>query len=162
MTTTAAPHVTLVPTLTGGIGIKNLEEFYREFFIPSLVPDFNIRLVSRTIGVDRVVDEMVVSFTHTDEIDWILPDVPPTGKPVEIAMVSIVGVRGEKLTHEHVYWDQASVLVQVGLLDPNNAPNSMRAKGLKKLPVVGVESARQVLDVKKDRYNGLLEGLNGA
>lgn len=153
------PHVTHVPTLTGGIGMKDLRDFYRAYFIPSLVPDFKIRLISRTMGVDRVADEMVVSFTHTDEIDWILPGVPPTDKKVEIAMVSIVGVRGGKLTHEHVYWDQASVLVQVGLLDPKIMPGARNTQGLANLPVVGVESARQILDVKKERYNKLLAGL---
>ena len=155
----AAPHVTHVPTLTGGIGMKDLRDFYRAYFIPSLVPDFKIRLISRTMGVDRVVDEMVVSFTHTDEVDWILPGVPPTDKKVEIAMVSIVGVRGGKLTHEHVYWDQASVLVQVGLLDPKIMPGARHTQGLANLPVVGAESARQILDVKKERYNKLLAGL---
>jgi len=151
-----SPHVTVVPTLEGGVGRRKLEEFYREYFIPSLVDDFQMRLVSRTIGVDRVVDEMVVSFTHSDEIDWILPGVPPTGKRVEVAMVSIVAVRGGKLVSEHMYWDQASVLVQVGLLNPKVVPRSMRSKGLKRLPAVGVEAARQVLEPKQERYNALL------
>jgi len=150
------PHVTYGPTLTGGIGVEDLEAFYGDYFNPSIVPDFKIRLVSRTIGVDRVVDEVVVSFTHTDEVDWILPDVPPTDKKVEIAMVSIVGVRGGKLTHEHVYWDQASVLLQVGLLDPENVPEDMKEEGLLKLPVVGAEAARQIVDPQKRRYNALL------
>ncbi|KAJ4303493.1 hypothetical protein N0V90_002388 [Kalmusia sp. IMI 367209] len=162
-----SPHVTVVPTLEGGVGRKKLEEFYREFFIPSLVDDFDTRLVSRTVGVDRVVDEMVVSFTHSDEVDWILPGVPPTNKRVEVAVVSVVAVRGGKLASEHMYWDQASVLVQVGLLDPKVVPKDMKNKGLKRLPVVGVEGARQVVDAKQERYNGLLkehgllDGLNG-
>ncbi|KAJ4347177.1 uncharacterized protein N0V89_011116 [Didymosphaeria variabile] len=150
-------NVTIVPTLEGGVGKKNLEEFYREFFIPSLVEDFEIRLLSRTVGVDRVVDEMFVSFTHSDDVDWILPGVPPTNKRVEIAMVSIVGVRGGKLVNEHMYWDQASVLVQVGLLDPKVVPKNLKSQGLKKLPVVGAEGARQVVHVKQERYNGLLK-----
>ncbi|KAF1973424.1 hypothetical protein BU23DRAFT_138466 [Bimuria novae-zelandiae CBS 107.79] len=159
-------HVTVVPTLVGGVGRKKLEEFYREFFIPSLVKDFKIRLLSRTIGVDRVVDEMLVSFTHSDEVDWILPGVPPTDKGVEIAMVSVVGVRGGKLVSEHMYWDQASVLVQIGLLDPKVVPKNLKSQGLKRLPVVGAEGARQVAEVRQERYNdllnehGLLEGMN--
>ena len=162
-----SPHVTLVPTLQGGVGRKKLQEFYREFFIPSLLDDFDMRLVSRTIGVDRVVDEMVISFTHTDEVDWILPGVPPTDKFVEIPMVSIVVVRGGKLVSEHMYWDQASVLVQVGLLDPKVVPKKMRSNGLKRLPAVGAEGAKQLVDPKQERYNGLLKehglmkGLNG-
>jgi carboxymethylenebutenolidase len=162
-----SPHVSILPTLQGGVGRKKLEEFYREFFVPSLVDDFKIRLVSRTMGVDRVVDEMVVSFTHSDEIDWILPGLEPTDKFVEIPMVSIVTVRGGKLVSEHMYWDQASVLVQVGLLDPRMVPKSFKGKGLKRMPVVGAEAAKQLLEPKQERYNkllqehGLLDGLNG-
>lgn len=150
-------HVTILPTLEGGVGRKKLEEFYREFFVPSLVDDFEIRLVSRTIGADRVVDEMVVSFTHSDEVDWILPGVPPTEKYVEIPMVSIVAIRGGKLVSEHMYWDQASVLVQVGLLDPKAVPKSLKDKGLKRLPVVGVEEAIQLVEPQQQRYNKLLQ-----
>jgi carboxymethylenebutenolidase len=162
-----SPHVTILPTLEGGVGRKKLEEFYREFFVPSLVEDFKIRLVSRTMGVDRVVDEMVVSFTHSDEIDWILPGLQPTDKFVEIAMVSVVAIRGGKLVSEHMYWDQASVLVQVGLLDPRMVPKQFKDKGLKRLPVVGKEAAKQLVEPRQERYNkllhehGLLDGLNG-
>ncbi|KAI1548716.1 AhpC Peroxiredoxin [Pyrenophora tritici-repentis] len=81
-----SPHVTVLPTLQGGVGRRKLAEFYGEFFVPSLVPDFEIRLVSRTMGVNRIVDEMVVSFTHSDEVDWILPGVKATHKRVEVAM----------------------------------------------------------------------------
>jgi carboxymethylenebutenolidase len=77
---------------------------------------------------------MVFKFTHTIPMDWILPGIPPTGKRVEVPLVAIIRFRDRKLAHEHIYWDQASVLVQIGLLDPA------------KLPVVGVESAKKVLD----------------
>jgi carboxymethylenebutenolidase len=163
-----SPHVSILPTLEGGIGRKKLEEFYREFFIPSLVEDFKIRLVSRTMGVDRVVDEMVVSFTHSDEVDWVLPGVPPTDKFVEIPMVSIVTVRGGKLVSEHMYWDQASVLMQVGLLDPKMVPKAFKNKGLRRLPVTGADAARQLVEPRQERYNkllqehGLMDGLSGA
>jgi len=90
--------------------------------------------VSRTIGTDRLVDEMIFRFTHTIEMEWMLPGVPPTGKHVEIPVVAIVHLRDGKLAHEHIYWDQASVLVQLGLLSPGG------------LPVAGVETARKVLD----------------
>lgn len=152
-----SPHVTILPTLEGGVGRKKLEEFYREFFVPSLVEDYKMRLISRTIGVDRVVDEMVVSFTHSDEIDWILPGVPPTDKFVEIAVVSIIVVRGGKLVSEHMYWDQASVLVQVGLLDPKVVPKKMKDGGLKRLPVAGAEAAKQLVEPRQERYNSLLK-----
>jgi carboxymethylenebutenolidase len=161
-----SPHVTIMPTLEGGVGRKKLEEFYREFFVPSLVEDFKIRLVSRTMGVDRIVDEMVVSFTHSDEVDWILPGVQPTDRFVRFPMVSIVAIRGGKLVSEHMYWDQASVLVQVGLLDPRMVPKSFKNTGLKKLPVVGAEAAKQLVEPRQEQYNkllqehGLLDGLN--
>ncbi|KAI8939066.1 hypothetical protein NX059_004905 [Plenodomus lindquistii] len=152
-----SPHVSILPTLEGGVGRKKLEEFYREFFVPSLVQDFNIRLVSRTVGVNRVVDEMVVSFTHDDEVDWILPGVPPTDKFVQIPMVSIVAVVGGKLVSEHMYWDQASVLAQVGLFDPKLVPKNLKSKGLKRLPVAGAESANLLVDPQQQRYNKLLQ-----
>lgn len=162
-----SPHVTILPTLEGGMGRRKLAEFYGEFFVPSLVPDFDIRLISRTMGVNRIVDEMVVSFTHSDEVDWILPGVPPTNKHVEIAMVSIVAVRGDKLVSEHMYWDQASVLVQIGLLDPKAVPKKPKNDGLKALPVTGAEATRQLVEPQQGRYNkllqmhGLMDGING-
>ncbi|KAJ8107599.1 hypothetical protein OPT61_g8757 [Boeremia exigua] len=162
-----SPHVTILPTLQGGVGRKKLEEFYREFFVPSLVEDFKIRLVSRTLGIERIVDEMVVSFTHSDEIDWILPGVQPTDKFVEIPMVSVVAVRGGKLVSEHMYWDQASVLVQVGLLDPKLVPKKFKDQGTKQLPVAGAEAAKQLVSPQQGQYNkllqmhGLFDGING-
>jgi hypothetical protein len=115
-----------------------------------------MRLVSRTIDVDRVVDEMVFSFEHTQEVPWMLPDVPPTGKRVSVALVAIVCIRGGKLYHEHIYWDQASVLVQIGLLDPKLVPQNMKDRGMERLPVVGAESARKVLDESSEPSNELL------
>ena len=127
-------YVNHVPVLTGGSGQDELREFYSKRFIPQMPPDTEMTPVSRTIGEDQIVDEMVFKFTHTMPMDWILPGIPPTGKPVEVPLVAIVRFRDNKLAHEHIYWDQASVLVQVGLLDPT------------KLPVAGVESAKKVLD----------------
>lgn len=111
------PYVNHIPTLTGGIGAPELLRFYRDFFIPCNPASMTNKLLSRTIGSNRIVDEMYITFTHDREIPWLLPGVPPTGKKVEIAMVGVVKIRGGKLCHEHLYWDQASVLVQIGLLD---------------------------------------------
>ena len=127
-------YVNHIPVLTGGVGRDELREFYSKRFIPQMPPDTEMTPVSRTIGENQVVDEMVFKFTHTIRMDWMLPGVAPTGKRVEVPLVAIVRFREGKLAHEHIYWDQASVLVQIGLLDPE------------KLPVVGVESARKVLD----------------
>ena len=127
-------YVNHIPVLTGGSGQDELREFYSKRFIPQMPPDTEMTPVSRTIGEDQIVDEMVFKFTHTIPMDWMLPGIPPTGKRVEVPLVAIVRVRDGKLAHEHIYWDQASVLVQIGLLDPA------------KLPVVGIESAKKVLD----------------
>src|SRR5215467_3593131 len=129
-------YVNHVPVLTGGAGQEELREFYSKHFIPQMPPDTEMTPVSRTIGEDQLVDEMIFKFTHTISMNWMLPGIPPTGKHVEVPLVAIVRFRGGKLAHEHIYWDQASVLVQIGLL---NDPS---------LPVVGAESARKVLDPK--------------
>jgi hypothetical protein len=151
------PYVNHVPTLTGGIGRDDLYRFYADFFIPNNPPSMNLKLLSRTIGVDRVVDEMFVSFKHTCEIPWMLPGIPPTNKQVEVALVSVVCIRGGRLYHEHIYWDQACVLVQLGLLDPKYVSKEWKEKGVKRLPVVGRESARKVLDEGSEPSNELIE-----
>jgi carboxymethylenebutenolidase len=127
-------YVNHVPVLTGGVGHDELREFYSRRFIPQMPPDTNMTPVSRTIGVDRVVDEMVFEFTHTVNMDWMLPGVAPTDKHVKVPLVVIIHFRDGKLAHEHIYWDQASVLVQLGLIDQAT------------LPVAGVESAEKVLN----------------
>src|SRR5882762_4995482 len=127
-------YVNHIPVLTGGVGRDELREFYSKRFISQMPPDTEMTPVSRTIGTDRVVDEMVFEFTHTIKMDWMLPGVAPTGKHVKIPLVVIVHLRDGKLAHEHIYWDQASVLVQLGLIDSA------------KLPVAGVETAEKVLD----------------
>ena len=130
-------YVNHVPVMTGGAGHEELREFYSRRFIPKMPPDTEIVPVSRTIGSDRLVDEMIFRFTHTIEMDWMLPGVAPTGKRVAIPLVVIVHFRGGKLAHEHIYWDQASVLVQLGLLDPSA------------LPVAGAETAEKVTDPRR-------------
>ncbi|MEH2178286.1 ester cyclase [Nostoc sp.] len=127
-------YVNNIPVMTGGVGQPALHEFYSKYFIPQMPPDTELTPLSRTIGTDQLVDEMVFKFTHTMRMDWMLPGIAPTGKRVEVALVAIVQFRDGKLAHEHIYWDQASVLVQIGLLDPGT------------LPVVGVDSARKAIN----------------
>ena len=127
-------YVNHIPVLTGGSSRDELRAFYSKRFIPQMPPDTEMTPVSRTIGEDQIVDEMIFKFTHTISMDWMLPGISPTGKRVEVPLVAIIRFRDGKLAHEHIYWDQASVLVQIGLLDAS------------KLPVAGVESARKVLD----------------
>jgi len=129
------PHLHNVPTMIGGVGQSGVRAFYRDHLVGKFFPpDVTMINVSRTVGHNRIVDEIVINFTHTTVIDWMLPGVAPTGKPVEIAVAVIVGFEGERISHEHIYWDQASVLAQIGLLDPAG------------LPVSGAESARKVLN----------------
>jgi carboxymethylenebutenolidase len=136
-TMTDDPHLHNVATGGGGVGRDGVRAFYRDRLVGKFFPpDVVMTPVSRTIGHDQVVEELVISFTHTMPIDWLLPGVTPTGKRVEIAVAVIVGFKDGKISHEHIYWDQASVLVQVGLLDPAG------------LPVSGPEGARKILDPK--------------
>jgi carboxymethylenebutenolidase len=130
-TMTAEPHVNLVPLMIGARGRAELHDFYANHFLSQIPPDMEMVTVSRTIGQSRIVDELIMRFTHSIRLDWILPGIPPTGKRVELPFVVLVQFEGDKLAHEHLYWDQASVLVQVGLLD-------------RTLPVCGGEIAAQV------------------
>jgi carboxymethylenebutenolidase len=129
------PHLNHVPVMAGGEGKEGVRKFYHDHLVGKFFPpDVKMTSVSQTVGSDRIVDEMVISFTHTTKIDWLLPGVEPTGKPVVVAVVVIVGFDGNKISYEHIYWDQAGVLVQVGLLNPEG------------LPVTGSETAKKVLD----------------
>lgn len=131
-TMTGDPVVNHVPVMTGGRGQKQLQHFYANYFIPQM-PEVEMIPVARTIGDDRIIDEFVFRFTHTVRMDWYLPGIPPTGKRVEVAKVVVVEFKDDKIAAERIYWDQATVLVQLGLLDPS------------KLPVTGSEAAQKVL-----------------
>jgi carboxymethylenebutenolidase len=138
------PHVNHVPVMTGGVGREQVRTFYATRFIPRMPPDLEIVPVSRTVGAAGIVDEMVLRFTHTVQMDWMLPGIAPTRRAVEIPLVAIVQFRGDKVASEHIYWDQASVLVQLGLLEGAT------------LPVAGAETARKVLDPSQPS-NALIE-----
>lgn len=125
-------YVNHVPVMTGGIGKDELHRFYSEDFIPRMPPDTTLKPISRTIGEDQLVDEMIFSFTHTQEMPWMLPGVAPTYKKIQVPLVAIVRFRNGKLAHEHIYWDQASVLKQLGLISDSS------------LPIFGAETARKV------------------
>jgi carboxymethylenebutenolidase len=130
-TMTPDNYVNHVPVMTGGRGRDEMIEFYGKFFIPQMPADTTLRLLARTVGKDRLIDEFVISFTHDVAMAWMLPGIPPTHRKVEVPTVVSVQFRGDKIACERIYWDQASVLVQIGLLDP------------KKLPVAGLASARK-------------------
>jgi carboxymethylenebutenolidase len=128
------PYVNHIPTMTGGVGHKKLHHFYTNYFVHSNPPDMTSIPISRTVGATQVVDEALVSFTHSVEIPWMLPGIAPTGRRIEVALLSVVKFRGDKLWHEHIYWDQATVLAQLGLIDQAI------------LPVVGAEGGRKLID----------------
>ena len=133
-TMVAQPYVNQVPTMTGGVGHDRLKRFYKYHFVDSNPADTRLIPVSRTIGADRVVDEFIFCATHDREIDWLLPGLQPTGKYFEVPMLAVICFRGDKLYNEHIYWDQASVLVQIGVLDPTG------------LPVAGIQTAKKMVD----------------
>lgn len=135
-TMSATPYLVHVPVLTGGYGREAVRDFYASYFVGHWPKDTQIRQVSRTAGDERVVDELILSFTHDVPMPAILPGVAPTGRRVELPVVVVVGFEDGKVAYEHIYWywDQASVLVQIGLID--------RAL----LPVHDAEQARHLLD----------------
>ena len=127
------PYLINVPTLAGGHGSGAVRSFYERFFVGKLPKDTKVTQISRTVGSDQVVDECILSFTHYVPLDFMLPGVPPTGKFVQLAHVVVVKFENGKIAHEHIYWDQASLLVQVGLLDART------------VPAVGKEQAERLL-----------------
>lgn len=133
-TMTEQPYVNHIPTMTGGTGQVALRKFYSEHFIPNLPPDTEVKLVSRTIGETKVVDEIIFCCTHDRKIDFMIPGIAPTGLRLEVPMVAIVTFEGDKIANEHIYWDQATVLVQLGLLSAQH------------LPVAGIEATRKLLN----------------
>jgi len=146
MTTMSAdPHVYHVPTMSGGNDREQVFRFYRNHFVTKWPKDTSTTRISRTVGADQIVDELVMTFTHDTEMDAILPGVAPTGRRVSLPVVVIVKFDEGKVAHEHIYWDQASLLVQTGLLDSSV------------LPVVGAEQALNLLDGSY-ATNALLKG----
>jgi carboxymethylenebutenolidase len=105
-----------IPTGMGGRGKNEVRAFYRDSFVNSLPGDIANQLTYRVVGENALVDELVLTFTHTARMDWILPRVPPTNKKVEVDLVAVVYFRGDKICGERIYWDHATVLQQVGLL----------------------------------------------
>jgi carboxymethylenebutenolidase len=143
-TMTGDPFVYHVPVMTGGVGFEGVRRFYGDHFIGKWPEDTQITPVSRTVGDDQVVDELVLSFTHDIEMDHLLPGVAPTGKSVRLPVCVVVRFEGGKVAHEHIYWDQGSVLVQIGMLDATE------------LPVTGAEQAENLFDPRAKATNSLM------
>ena len=133
-TMTEDPHVISVPISAGGRGRSNVRDFYARYFIGHNPKDMQLQLVSRTADAERIVDEMIMSFTHDIDMPAMLPGIPPTGQRVEIPLVAVIGFRDGKVHSEHIYWDQASVLAQIGVLAVSG------------LPVMAAGQAKALLD----------------
>ena len=131
-TMVAEPYVWNVAVAFGGIGGEGVRRYYSEKFVSKMPADTQVRSISRTVGTDQLVEELILSFTHDIEIPSMLPGIAPTGRYVELPHVVVMKFEGDKVAHEHIYWDQASLLAQIGLLDENL------------LPVVGARQAQML------------------
>jgi carboxymethylenebutenolidase len=134
-TMTDNPYVLLIPCGTGGVGRADVREFYANHFLPNIPPDLELTSLSQAFGNDRIVEEFIIRFTHTLDMDWMLPRVPATGRSVEFALVGIIQFQAGKVANERLYWDQATVLSQLGILDHPAA-------------AAGVGSAAQLLKLR--------------
>ncbi len=149
-TMTADPVVNHVPVMTGGVGAHEVRQFYTQYFIGRHPPDTAIVPLTRTVGQSRIVDELIYQFTHTIEMPWMLPGVPPTGRHVEVALVVVVEFDEGKISGERIYWDQASVLTQLGVLK------------VQQLPATGSEAARKVRNPAQEPSNALIARTDGS
>src|SRR4029079_2507296 len=140
------PIVHHVPTMTGGFGFEQVYNFYKTDFVGKMPSDTKLKRISRTIGKDQVVDELILCFTHDNEIPYMLSGIAPTGRYVEIPHVVVMKFKGNKIVHEHIYWDQASVLAQLGLLDSAN------------LPIIGIEQSRKLQEISTPKKKTLAKG----
>ena len=129
------PYVWHVPVLTGAKGGQEVRRFYSTQFIGQTPADAVLHPIARTVSADRVIDEFVLEFTHDAEVPFMLPGVAPTGRRARVPTVVVMGFEGDKVAYEHIYWDQATLLVQLGLLDASD------------LPVSGAEQADRLLEL---------------
>jgi carboxymethylenebutenolidase len=132
-TMTDHPVLIHVPVNTGATGRAEVRKFYAEIFIPQMPPDIELQLLSRSVGQNRVIDEFILHLTHTVRMDWFAPGIDPTGRRLAVPHVGIISFENGKISSEHIYWDQATVLMQMGLLD-------------KSLPVLGGTQCDRLLD----------------
>ena len=122
-TMTPSPHLLNIANMMGGDDYDGVKKFYQDHLVGKFFPpDVKFNRISLTIGKAQIVEELVITFTHTQMVEWLLPKIEPTNKKLKIALVVIAGIEDKKITHEHIYWDQASVLVQLGLLNPEGLP----------------------------------------
>jgi carboxymethylenebutenolidase len=131
------PYVLCVPVGKGGYGADGVRCFYGEEFFRGIPADTKTTTVAQTIAEHVLIDEWVVSFTHDLPMEWMLPGIAPTGRSVELAMISVISFEDGKIASERLYWDHAGLLAQLGVIDP--ATPSVR----------GAEAAQLLLDPSK-------------
>ena len=145
ITMTENPYVLCIPSGAGAFGRAAVCRFYADQFLTKVPADFELSSVSQTFGTDQMVEEFVVRFTHTTAMGWMLPGLPPTNRRVEFALVAIIRFKGGRIAHEHIHWDQATVLCQLGVIDhPAASSGTGSAAQLLKLSAspVSVEPGR--------------------
>ncbi|WP_299494771.1 hypothetical protein [uncultured Shewanella sp.] len=133
------PYVINIPTLRGGDNYQAVKHFYNTEFIGQFPDDMDIEVISKSFNTDLLVTELVMSLTHDREIPWLLPNISPSYKKISFFTIVIVNFKDEKVDSERIYWDQGSVLAQVGLIDE------------KKLPVNGQACVHKLLELVKSR-----------
>ncbi|KAJ5192236.1 hypothetical protein N7449_008378 [Penicillium cf. viridicatum] len=161
------PYVNHVPTLTGGIGREELTAFYRDHFIWKNPANTSLELISRTMGIDRIVDEFLFKFRHDTEVDWLIPGIAPTHRDLEIPFVAVVNIRGDRLYHEHITWDQGTVLMQLGFMpgylstlkDRHDDTGDQHQQETCKSPIFGKETAAKLRDKNAVVSNALFDNL---
>jgi len=132
-TMTDHPVLIHVPVNTGATGKEPLRRFYRDIFIPQMPPDTELQLLTRSVGQNRVIDEFILRLTHTLRMEWFAPGIEATGRRLAVPHVGVIYFEDGKISAEHIYWDQATVLKQLGLLDEG-------------LPVIGAIQCDRLLD----------------
>ncbi|MCZ6637582.1 MAG: nuclear transport factor 2 family protein [Alphaproteobacteria bacterium] len=137
-TMTERPVLIHVPVGTGATGREALRKFYADTFLPQIPPDVDLQLISRTVGQNRLIDEFILRFTHTVLMPWFAPGIEPTGRRLEVPHVGVIAFEDGKIASEHIYWDHASVLIQLGVLDAE------------RLPALGSEQTQRLLDPNAD------------
>jgi carboxymethylenebutenolidase len=105
-----------MPTRSGGKGKTELRAYYRDMFIPSIPSEWQHTMTNRVVTENTIVEEAKVRFHHTKQMEWFLPDVPPTNKWIDVELVIVIEFRDSKMATERIYWDQAAVLRQIGQL----------------------------------------------
>jgi carboxymethylenebutenolidase len=120
-TMTDDPHVLMVPIAVGGKGSDGVYDYYSKYFLTQLPADLMPIPISQVIGTDTLVEEAVYTFTHDQVMDWMIPGVRRTGKRVEVAVVGVIKFVNDRIASEHLYWDHATVLAQLGIIDPDKA-----------------------------------------